>query len=184
LKGQDVRYIGSLLLGSLVLVAAPDAQAPAVQAPASQLPAPDTPATGEAEKGPAPRPVGTMSQLMIDVIYPTSDAVFYVATRTPATGPEWTAFQSQTLMLAESANLLMMPGRARDQDQWMKDSKLLLDVGMAAYKAARAKDVEALSALNEQLYVSCTTCHMHYRPNYGRRRQQQPSPQSPPGPGQ
>jgi hypothetical protein len=120
-----------------------------------------------------------MSQLMIDVIYPTSDAVFYVATRTPTTGPEWTEFQSKALMLAESANLLMMPGRARDQDQWMKDAKLMLDAGMAAYKAARAKDVEALSALNEQLYVSCTTCHMHYRPNYGRRRQP-PTPQQTP----
>ena len=51
----------------------------------------------------------------------------------------------------------------------MQDAKLMLDAGRAAYRAARAKDVAALEALNEQLYESCTSCHQHYRPNYGRR---------------
>src|SRR5207237_181426 len=34
----------------------------------------------------------------------------------------------------------------------------------------RAKDVPALEAVNDQLYTSCTSCHQHYRPNYGRGR--------------
>ena len=67
--------------------------------------------------------------------------------------------------LAESGNLLMMRGRARDQGDWMKDAKLLVDVGNAAYKAAQAKDVKALAALAEPLDASCTTCHKQYRPN-------------------
>ena len=46
--------------------------------------------------------------------------------------------------LAESGNLLMMRGRARDQGEWMKDAKALVDVGAAAYKAAKAKDANAL----------------------------------------
>jgi hypothetical protein len=113
--------------------------------------------------------VGTMSELMIKIIYPSSDAVFYITTRTPETDLQWSELQGQTLMLAESANLLMMPGHARDQDRWMADAKLMRDAAAAAFKAAKAKDVNALEALNDQLYQSCTTCHMHYRPNYGRR---------------
>ena len=109
-----------------------------------------------------------MSELMIRIIYPSSDAVFYITTRTPETDVQWGELQGQTLMLAESANLLMMPGHARDQERWMADAKLMRDAGTAAFKAAKAKDVAALEALNEQLYQSCTTCHMHYRPNYGR----------------
>jgi len=112
--------------------------------------------------------VGTMSELMIRIIYPSSDAVFYIATRTPETEAQWGELQGQTLMLAESANLLMMPGHARDQEQWMADAKLMRDAGTAAFKAAKAKDVAALEAVNDQLYQSCTTCHMHYRRNYGR----------------
>jgi hypothetical protein len=113
--------------------------------------------------------VGTMSELMVDIIYPASDAVFYIATRTPTTSEEWAVLQGQTLMLAESANLLMMPERARDLDQWMRDARLMLDAGEAAYRAAKDRDVAALEALSDQLYDSCVTCHLHYRPDYGRR---------------
>ena len=37
-----------------------------------------------------PIPASTMSELMIKVIYPTSDAVLYVSSRTPSTEAEWT----------------------------------------------------------------------------------------------
>ena len=116
------------------------------------------------------RIVGTMSQLMVDVIYPTSDDIFYIVTRPPSNEAQWTAIQRSALTLAESANLLMMPGRARDQDKWMTDARLLLDAGNLAFKAAKAKDFDALVALNEQLVTACTTCHQDYRPNYRRRR--------------
>jgi len=106
---------------------------------------------------------------MVKIIYPSSDAIFYITTRTPKTEAEWGDLQGKALAVAESANLLMMPGRARDQTRWMDDAKLMLDVGRAAFRAARAKDVAALEALNDQLYTSCTSCHQHYRPNYGRR---------------
>jgi len=115
------------------------------------------------------QPVSSMSDLMVKIIYPASDAIFYISTRTPTTEAEWNDLQGKALAVAESANLLMMPGRARDQDRWMTDAKLMLDAGRAAYRAARAKDVAALEAVNDALYTSCTSCHQHYRPGYGRR---------------
>ncbi len=128
-----------------------------VNAPASQ------------ETPPPTRVVGTMSDLMVKMIYPTSDAIFYIETRTPKTDAEWGDLQAKTLTLAESANLLMMPGRARDQERWMADAKLMLDAGIAAYAAAKKKDVAALVELNDAVYQSCVVCHQHYRRNYGRR---------------
>ena len=109
-----------------------------------------------------------MSELMVQMIYPTSDAIFYITTRTPKTDQEWLELQGKTLTLAESANLLMMPSRARGREQWLKDTKLMLDVGIAAFKAAKAKDLAALEGLSDQLYESCTTCHQHFRPGYGK----------------
>ena len=117
---------------------------------------------------PPTRNVGSMSELMVKIIYPTSDALFYVESRTPKTESEWTALEGQALMLAESANLLMMPGRARDQKQWMADARLMLDAGAAAVKAVKSKNVEQISALSDQLLESCTSCHRHYRPGYGK----------------
>lgn len=154
----------------------------------TQPPWPSPPQNPAASAGQADvvhaQPVGTMSDLMVKIIYPSSDAVFYITTRQPKTEAEWGELQGKTLALAESANLLMMPGRARDQDRWMQDSKLMLDAGIAAYRAARSKDVAALEAVNDQLYTSCTSCHQHYRPNYGRRPAPSPAsdPPDPPGP--
>jgi hypothetical protein len=141
-----------ILLGVLLLTAI--AAPPSRQASASQAPM---------------QPASTMSELMVKIIYPASDAIFYITTREPKTEAEWVDLQGKALAVAESANLLMMPGRARDQDRWMDDAKLMLEAGRAAFRAAKAKDVAALDALNDQLYTSCTSCHSHYRPNYGRR---------------
>ena len=120
---------------------------------------------------PPTRNVGSMSDLMVKIIYPTSDALFYIESRTPTNDAEWNAFEGQMLTLAESANLLMMPGRARDQKQWMADAKLMLDAGALAVKAVKTKNVESIAALSDQLLESCTTCHKHYRPGYGQKPQ-------------
>jgi cytochrome c553 len=112
-----------------------------------------------------------MSDLMVKIIYPTSDALFYIESRTPTSEAEWNVLEGQALMLAESANLLMMPGRARDQKQWMDDAKLMLDAGALAVKAAKTKNVEAIAALGDQLVESCTSCHKHYRSGYGQKPQ-------------
>jgi hypothetical protein len=118
---------------------------------------------------PLARPVDTVGELMVQIVYPTSDAVFYIETRTPETEAGWTELQGKLLMLAESANLLMMPGRARDEERWMQDAKLMLDAGTAAYRGARRRDVAAIAAASEPLLASCITCHQDYRPTYRRR---------------
>lgn len=122
-----------------------------------------------ASSRPPMRNVGTMSDLMVKIIYPASDALFYIESRTPRTESEWTVLEGQALMVAESANLLMMPGRARDQKQWMVDAKLMLDSAADAYAAAAKRDVQGIVMVNERLLESCTSCHKNYRPNYGRK---------------
>src|SRR6266571_1599723 len=108
-------------------------------------------------QAPSVEPVGTMSQLMVEIIYPTSDDIFYIGRTPPSSDREWASIERSALILAESGNLLMMPGRARDQGDWIKDSKMLVDAGNAAFKAAKAKDMEAELALNEQLVAACIT---------------------------
>lgn len=114
------------------------------------------------------RPVGTMRELMAHVIRPTSDAVFYITSRTPASGEEWAVLQGQTLALAESGTLLMLPAHARGRPQWLADARQMREAGRKAFEAAKAKDVAALEALNDELYQSCTTCHEHFDPRKGR----------------
>ena len=159
MRGHALSIALAALLGSATTLA--QAKHPATPAAPAHPVVSATPA----------RNVGSMSDLMVKIIYPTSDALFYVESRTPKDEAEWNAFEGQMLMLAESANLLMMPGRARDQKQWMADARLMLDAGALAVKAARTKNVESISALSDQLLESCTTCHKHYRPGYGQKPQ-------------
>jgi hypothetical protein len=120
-------------------------------------------------QAPAPfQQVGSVSQLMVDIIYPASDALFYIEREPPKNDHDWNVIRGTALTLAESGNLLLMGARARDQDRWVKDTKLMIDAGTAAYKAAQKKDMQAILDLNEQLSASCTTCHRHYRANYGK----------------
>jgi hypothetical protein len=151
---------------------------PATPSSASPAPTPDV-QTAPAAPAARPAPIGTMSELMLKVIYPYSDAMFYIQRAVPKNDVEWNELQGKALALAEFGNLMMMPGRARDQDQWLRDAKLLADAGRAAFTATKAKDVDAVVALNDQLVTSCTSCHMHYRPNYGRRRGAQPPAATP-----
>ena len=116
------------------------------------------------------QPVGSMQQLMIDIIYPTSDAIFYVDREPPKTKHDWDVLKTQALTMAESGNLLMMEGRARDQKNWIMESKMLIDIGAKAYKAAQAKDIDGIRALNDSLNAACIVCHYQYRPGYHRRR--------------
>jgi len=111
-------------------------------------------------------PVATMKQLMVDLIHPSSnDILLFVYRGGPKDEKEWAAVRRGAVTLAESGNLLMMRGRARDQGAWLKDAKMLVDAGTAAYKAAQAKDTKALAAVAQPLDASCTACHKQYRPD-------------------
>jgi cytochrome c556 len=109
----------------------------------------------------------TMKQLMQDLIYPASnDMLLFVYRGEPKTEMDWANVRRSAITLAESGNLLTMPGRApASQSDWAKDAKTLSGIGTAAYKAAQAKDFPALAALADSLDASCTACHKQYRPN-------------------
>jgi cytochrome c556 len=111
-------------------------------------------------------PAASVKQLMLDLIHPSSNDILLTIYRGgPKDDKEWAAMRRAALTLAESGNMLTMQGRSRDRENWMKDAKLLVDAGNAAYKAAQAKDANALAALAGALDASCTTCHKQYRPN-------------------
>ncbi len=111
-----------------------------------------------------------MSQLMVNIIYPASDAIFYVDRKAPSTDAEWNQLANQALILAESGNLLLMPGRVKEKGNWTKANKMMIDAGGAAFKAAKAKDIEGVRAVTEALNDSCIACHLEYRDGYGRQK--------------
>jgi hypothetical protein len=156
-----------ILLAAVILARAPLAQAPAAPAPAAQTAAA------------AMSAVGTIDDLMVYVLYPMADPLFYINPDPPPTDEQWKDLQGKALLLAEAGNLLMMPGRlatccaiptsispTRNPARWMEDAKMLVDAGTKAFEATKKKDVDAVLELNEQLYNACVQCHADFRPTY------------------
>lgn len=114
----------------------------------------------------------TTKQLMTWVIDPNAVAVWNsVGTdvtdkgteeRHPKTDEDWAKFRNAAAMLVESGNLLMLDGRAVDQDQWLTTARGMSDAAAQVLEAAEAKDVQAYFDAGGALYEACTACHSKY----------------------
>ena len=131
-----------------------------------------------------------LNQLMRGVLYPAANVVFSAQSENPgdvkpipgqdpsmATDPltstfgGWQAVENAALALAESANLLMIPGRSllqrrarSDKDPaWETFVQEVRDASMKAYKAAQAKDQDKMIDISETLSKACAGCHRKWR---------------------
>jgi cytochrome c556 len=145
-----MRTIGLLLLGSLAAVLVRlVAQAPAYKA----------------------RPIGNLKQVMRSVPYPNSNIIFDVQSKVPKDDAEWKTVQNAAMAIAETANLITLPGRLREDGKpvpvqnadWNKFAQGLVSAGQACYKAALTKKQDAVNMCTDQLSDSCSNCHDVYR---------------------
>ena len=125
------------------------------------------------QQQPAFKPVADVKQLMHAIVIPMSNVVFRVEVEAPKDDKEWETVQNAALALAEAGNLLMIPGRAKDNAEWMKKAESLVDVGVKAKKAADEKDADAVVKIGYEIFDVCAGCHDQYMPARILRRQQQ-----------
>jgi hypothetical protein len=144
-----------------------------------------TPSTSAAQEVQA-----DLNRLMRGVLYPAANVVFFAQAENPAdvkpnTGQDpsmatdplastfggWQAVENAALALAESTNLLLIPGRVCangtpvpiTDPAWATFVQQVRDASMKAYKAAQAKDQEKIIELSEALSASCANCHRKWR---------------------
>jgi len=147
--------------------------------------------TAQAPSTNAPQAVhANLNQLMRGVLYPAANVVFFPQfenpeTVKPDTGQDpsmatdplkssfggWQAIENAALALAESANLLLIPGRVcangapvpMSDPAWTTFVQEVRDAGMKAYAAAQAKDQEKLVDLSSTISDACAHCHRKWR---------------------
>ena len=81
------------------------------------------------------------------------------------------AVENAALALAESANLLSIPGRTcsngvpvpTKNPAWAVFVHEVREASMKAYKAAQAKDQDQIIELSETLSTACAGCHRKWR---------------------
>ena len=170
------------LLISLITLFALAGCTPADKAINSETP--QTPPPGNA----AAEVHGNLAQVMRGILFPNSNIIFAAQSTDPAkvkaaadpsgaTDPlqstygGWTAVENAGLALAESANLLILPGRTCQNGKpvpmqnadWAGFVKDLRDAGMAAYKAEQSKNQDNILMAADTMTTACSQCHDKYR---------------------
>ena len=104
----------------------------------------------------------TVKQVMVTMTVPSSDAIFSAASEPPTDDEQWLAVRKSAVMLAESGNLLMTGGRAKDNTAWMEMAREMVKQAEAALKAVEARNGDALAQAGDDIYLTCEACHARY----------------------
>lgn len=80
----------------------------------------------------------------------------------PKTEEGWLAAESGATTVAESANLLLMPGRAYPDKEWPRYVKAMREAALKARAAAEKHDGPAMFTTGGALYETCVSCHEKY----------------------
>lgn len=170
--------LGSVLLTTMLVSACGNQTPP---------PAPAAPAI------PAPQPYSTLAQMMRGIPFPASNIIFDTQSEDPGVAKKatdgargatasfssvyggWQMVENNALAIAETANLLMIPGRMcengrpvpLDREDFRKFAAGLADAGKAAYKAAQSKNLDAMVEVSGTVSDACAACHEVYREKKG-----------------
>jgi hypothetical protein len=133
-------------------------------------------------------PDANLGQLMKGILFTNSNVIFAAQNTNPndvppakdpstATDPlantygKWQAVENSGLALAESARLLMVPGRKCANGRpvpignadWPKLVQSLHEAGLKAYAAAQSKDQDKILDAADAMTTACANCHEKYR---------------------
>ena len=141
------------------------------------------------------KPSATVKEIMDYIVIPSSEALFNAVSSTsgangvenkaPKTDADWAAVRERALLLAESGNLLMVPGRhaaspkdksknpgselepaqmdalvAKSPAIFAQKAAGIRAAALIALKAIDAKDVEGLSNAGGDIDEACESCHL------------------------
>lgn len=111
-------------------------------------------------------------QLMNWIIDPNADVIWgasgWVVTEageqdlSPTTQEGWDAIRNAAATIAESGNLLLMPGHAMTGEDWQEISTGLTATAVLLIDAAERQDAQAVFDLGGTLYNVCVSCHQLY----------------------
>ena len=79
-----------------------------------------------------------------------------------AQDPNWGAIKSGALILAESANLVLLRGPELDRETWVKDATAVREAGRRFYRAAHEKDFDLARKNYEMMVANCNQCHQNF----------------------
>lgn len=143
----------------------------------------------------ASAPEGNLAELMRAIAFPNANIIFNTQLKDPGAQPKktlaqspfdyvewgatiypgWLAVDQAAVAIAESAPLLLTPGRRcqngrpapMDRADWKQYVAALIDVGKLAHQVSQKRDYDAFMEISEKLNDACANCHKVYRDKGG-----------------
>jgi hypothetical protein len=117
-------------------------------------------------------PVADLPTLMSAIVDPAADfywdAVGWIVDSTgtefirPQSPEAWDSVRNAAFVVAESGNLMMMQGRAIDEEAYSTFALAMVTVGQRAIEVAEARDEMGVFDVGAEMYAVCTGCHATY----------------------
>jgi hypothetical protein len=104
----------------------------------------------------------SMHEFMEYVFQPTYLRLKQSMATAPADNKGWKAIKSDSLILAESCNLLYSRKPKEKAEDWVKHATASKDNGAKLYNAAKAKDFTAATDAYKAMLESCNACHRQF----------------------
>jgi hypothetical protein len=125
------------------------------------------------EAAPVTTPVASIKQIMAAITGPAATAVYDsvgtvvnaegIKETAPQNDEEWAALAGTAAALAESGNLMLTPGRAVDDGDWVTMTQAFIAASIEAVKAAEARSTDGILTAGSNINETCDTCHERYQ---------------------
>lgn len=115
------------------------------------------------------RPLVSIKHLMEKTITPATNTLWN-AFELPATDDQWVVLEEAAVTVLVAAQVNAFGGAGPMDNEWVKQpgwkvfNQELIDAGLAALEAIRARDHEALLKASDALYPPCEGCHRQFNP--------------------
>ena len=103
-----------------------------------------------------------MHEFMEYVFQPTYRRLKASMASAPEDNQGWKAIKSDSLILAESCNLLFVRTPDEDGADWDRHATASRNHGAALYRAARAKDFDKATTSYTAMLNNCNACHRQF----------------------
>lgn len=104
----------------------------------------------------------SMHEFMEYVFQPTYRRLKASMASEPSDNADWKAVKSDSLILAESCNLLFVRLPDENASDWTKHATASRTHGAALYRAARAKDFSTAADSYRLMLKNCNACHRQF----------------------
>jgi hypothetical protein len=103
-----------------------------------------------------------MHEFMEYVFLPTYERLKATMAAAPADNKGWKAVKSDSLILAEGGNLLLLRLPDKDVQPWQELSVQTRELGNQLYQSAKKKDFPSARRHYETMLAKCNACHQRF----------------------